>query len=92
MRAGETASCSGPQRSPPSRAWTADPADGGVDVQPEEVGEDRGREVGREADQRAVAGGSGSDAGAVEQFDQVVVGEVLAGHESGEEPVGGRRG
>jgi hypothetical protein len=62
--------------------------DGGVDAQAKQVGEDRCREVCCEADQRAVACGSDSDADGVELLDEVVVSHVLAWHEAGEQPIG----
>ncbi|HWG61612.1 MAG TPA: hypothetical protein VG253_07855 [Streptosporangiaceae bacterium] len=62
------------------------PSDGGVDVYAEQVGEDRGGQVGGEVDQGGAAGDTGLDAVLVELADEAVDGQVTAGNQGAEEP------
>jgi hypothetical protein len=63
----------------PVLAGVGDPADGGVDVDAEEVGEDCGGQVGGERGEGSVAGGPGADAVAVELVVEAVEVQRLAG-------------
>jgi hypothetical protein len=61
-------------------------------VQAEEVGEDRGGELGGEVEQRGAASGLGVDAEGSQAFAERVRGDGAAGQVPGEQPGGGGRG
>lgn len=70
----------------PVLSGVVDPADGGVDVDAEEVGEDRGGQVGGQRGEGTVAGRSGADAVAVELVVETVEVQRLAGDSVREQP------
>jgi len=72
----------------PVLACVGDPADGRVDVDAEEVGEDGGGQVGGEGGEGSVAGGPGADAVAVELVGEAVEVQWLAGDTAREQPAG----
>lgn len=72
----------------PVLACVGDPADGGVDVYAEEVGEDGGGQVGGERGEGSVTGGPDTDAVAVELVVEAVEVQRLAGDTAREQPAG----
>jgi len=68
------------------------PLGGGRLVQPEEVSEDRGGELGGQIEQRGPASGLGVDADAPETLAEPGRGDRAAGQVPGEQPGGGGRG
>jgi hypothetical protein len=72
----------------PVSTGVGDPADCGVDVEAEEVSEDRGGQVAGECGERAVAGWPGADAVPVEQVGEAVPIDGLPGNAAGEQPPG----
>src|SRR5258708_8646514 len=76
----------------PVAACVGDPADRGVDVHAEQVGEDGGGQVGCEGGECPVAGGPDADSVPVQPGGQGVVGDRLPGDPAGGQAAGSSLG